>query len=121
MREKLGQTNASCLAIDTGQSPPVQSYCYRIAPAWKEELHGEIKQLLDQGILKPSHSPWSVPMVPIRESNGSLWLCINYRKLNQVRVGDLYLGLMTCRGHMVVEGRLKERFLSSACTEGEPA
>ena len=45
--EKLGQTSAACHVIDTGQSSPVQSYPYRIAPAWKEELHGEIKQLFD--------------------------------------------------------------------------
>ena len=41
--EKLGQTSAACPVIDTGQSPPVQLYPYRIAPAWKEELYGEIK------------------------------------------------------------------------------
>ena len=38
--EKLGQTSAACHVIDTGQSPQVQSYPYRIASAWKEELHG---------------------------------------------------------------------------------
>ena len=42
------------------------SLTYRIAPAWKEELHGEIKQLIDQGILEPSHRPWSASMVPIQ-------------------------------------------------------
>ena len=66
------------------------NYPYRIAPAWKEKLHGEIKQLLDQGILEPSHSPWSAPISPIRKTNGSLRLCIDYRKLNQVTVGDPY-------------------------------
>ena len=30
--EKLGQTSAACHVIDTGQSPPVQSYTW-IAPA----------------------------------------------------------------------------------------
>ena len=88
--EWLGQTSAACHVIDTGQSTPVQSYPNRVAPAWKEELHGKIKQLLDQGILEPSHSPWSTPMVPIRKTNGALRLCIDYRKLNQVTVSDPY-------------------------------
>ena len=84
--ERLGQTSAACHVIDTGQSTPVQSYPYRVAPAWKEELHGEI----NQGILEPSHSPWSAPMVPVRKTNGALRLCMDYRKLNQVTVSDPY-------------------------------
>ena len=88
--EKLCQTSAARHVIDTGKSPPVQSYTYRIAPAWNKELHGEIKQLLDQGNHEPSHSSWSAPIVPIRKTNGSLRLCINYRKLTQVTVRDPY-------------------------------
>ena len=53
--DNLDQTSAAQHVIDTGQLPPVQSYPYRIAPAWKD-LHREMKQLLDQGILEPSHS-----------------------------------------------------------------
>ena len=88
--EKLSQTNATCHVMDTDQSPLGQSYLYRIAPAWKEELYGDIKQLLDLGILEPSHSPWSAPMGSIRKTNCSLQLCIDYCKLNQVTVGDPY-------------------------------
>ena len=82
--KKLSQTSA------TSESLPVQSYPYKIAPAWKEEHHGEIKQLIDQGILEPSHSPCSAPVVPIRKTNGSLWLCIDCSKLNHVTIGDPY-------------------------------
>ena len=88
--DKLGHTSSVSHVIDTGQSAPVQSYPYRIAPAWKEELHDEVRQLLEDGIIIPSHSPWSAPMVPIRKTSGALRLCIDYRKLNQVTVADPY-------------------------------
>ena len=88
--DKLGHTSSVSHVIDTGQSAPVQSYPYRIAPAWKEELHDEVRQLLEDGIIIPSHSPWSAPMVPIRKTSGALRLCIDYRKQNQVTVADPY-------------------------------
>ena len=126
MIEKLGQTSAACHVIDTGQSLPVQSYPYRIAPVLKEKLHGEIKQLPDQGILEPSQSPWSAPMAPIRKTNSSLRWCINYCKLNQVTVGYHYqmpriddlLDKVTGSTWMS-KIDLRKGFLSDACTEGE--
>ena len=42
------------------------------------------------GIVVPSTSPWSSPTVPIQKSDGSVRLCIDYRKLNAVTVPDPY-------------------------------
>ena len=61
--DKLGQASGVDHTIETGQSAPVQAYPYRIAPAWKDELHREVRQLLDDGVIAPSYSPWSAPMV----------------------------------------------------------
>ena len=88
--ERLGQTIGTEHEIDTGQSPPVQAYPYRMPPNWKRELHGEIKKLLDDEIIAPITCPWSAPMVPIRKTDGSLRLCIDYRKLNKATVSDPY-------------------------------
>ena len=49
-----------------------------------------MKQLLDMGIITPSHSSWSASMVPIGKTDCSLHLCIDYRKLNAVTVADPY-------------------------------
>ena len=76
--------------IEMAESPPVQNYPYQIAPGRKDEMHREVKQLLEMGIITPSRSPWSAPMVPFRKTDGSLHLCIDYRKLNAVTVGDPY-------------------------------
>ncbi len=71
-------------AIDTGQLPPIQ------APNWKKELHDEVKKLLNDGAIVPITCPWSAPMVPIRKTDGSLRLCIDYRKLNSAMISDPY-------------------------------
>ena len=88
--ERLGQAIRTEHEIDTGQSPPVQAYPYRTPPNWKSELHGEIKKLLNDEIIAPITCLWSAPMVPIRKTDGSLRLCIEYRKLNKATVSDPY-------------------------------
>ena len=62
---ELGKVTAVSHAIDTGQDPPIRSHPYRIAQGLKEELHQEIRSLVQEGILVPSRSPWSSPMVPL--------------------------------------------------------
>lgn len=38
----------------------------------------------------PSTSPWTSPIVPVRKKDGSLRLCIDYRKLNDMTTEDRY-------------------------------
>ena len=52
----------------------------------KEQLH----QLLEQGFIRPSTSPWGAPVLFQKKKDGSLRLCIDYRGLNQVTVKNKY-------------------------------
>ena len=86
----MGKASAVTHQIDTGQHAPIWSVPYRLAPAWRDQLREEIHSLLDASIIKPSLSPWSSSMVPVRKPDGSVLLCIDYRKINQVTVPDPY-------------------------------
>ena len=44
----------------------------------------------ERGIIRPSRSPWSSPLVLVTKSNGTLRPCGDYRKLNQVTTSDMY-------------------------------
>ena len=58
--------------INTEGHDPSWTHPHRIAPAWREPLKEEVKSLLEKGIVRPSNSPWSSPVVPVRKPDGSL-------------------------------------------------
>ena len=46
--------------------------------------------MLDAGIVSPSSSPWSIPMVIVPKRDGIDRICIDYRKLNKALFKDSY-------------------------------
>ncbi|XP_040369333.1 uncharacterized protein LOC121051237 [Rosa chinensis] len=59
---------------------------FRMAPTELKELMEQIDGLLEQGFIRPSTSPWGDPVVFARKKDGSLRLCVDYRKLNKVTI-----------------------------------
>ena len=49
-----------------------------------------IHDMLDKGIIRPSSSPWAAPIVLAKKKDGSLRLCIDYRRLNAVTKRDSF-------------------------------
>ena len=66
--------------IDTGDDGAVRQPLYRLPHAFREKVQEEIKDMLEQGIIEPSTSDWASPMVVVIKKDGSLRLCIDYRK-----------------------------------------
>jgi hypothetical protein len=69
---------------------PIYQRPYRVAPPVADELERQCQELNSLNIIEPSKSPWSAPMVPIRKADGSIRLCIDYRKLNRVTIPDKF-------------------------------
>ena len=61
-----------------------------MAPAELRELKRQLEELLEKGYIRPSFSPWGSPVLFVRKKDGSLRLCIDYRKLNQVTIKNRY-------------------------------
>lgn len=46
--------------------------------------------MIGLGVIEPSRSEWSSPMVIVLNKDGSLRLCIDFRKLNALSKFDAY-------------------------------
>jgi len=69
---------------------PISKAPYRMAPTELVERKKQLQELLDKGLIRPSVSPWGAPVLFARKKDGSLRLCIDYRKLNRVTVKNKY-------------------------------
>ncbi|XP_068121096.1 uncharacterized protein [Hyperolius riggenbachi] len=63
---------------------------YRIPEARRQAVAGEIQRMLELGVIEPSHSEWSSPIVLVPKPDGSLRFCNDFRKLNEVSKFDTY-------------------------------
>ena len=59
--------------INVKEGYPLRTHPYRIAPDMFDDLKGELDDFISKGIIVPSRSPWSSPMVPLRKKE--YWTC----------------------------------------------
>lgn len=85
-----GQANSVKHFIDTGNFQPINSVPYRCGEKEKEALNTQLNEMLKQGAVVPSKSPWSFPVVLVKKKDGSLRFCVDYRKLNNITKKDVY-------------------------------
>jgi hypothetical protein len=96
--DNLTTTTASEHAIPTPGIDPfrgIASRNYQIPEALKDELQRIIDQMLCDKIIRHSNSPWNSPVILVRKkedaSKKEKWrLVIDFRRLNEVKVGDAY-------------------------------
>ncbi len=48
----------------------------------RDEVEREIEKMLKSGVIVKSDAEWVSPVVPVRKKDGSLRVCVDYRKLN---------------------------------------
>ena len=59
---------------------------YRYPYAQKSEIECMVAEMLEVGIIQPSQSSFSAPVVLVHKNDGSLHMCPDYRKLNNLTI-----------------------------------
>ena len=76
--------------VNVGDAPPIKQHPYRCPLAKREMMKKEVEYLLENGLAKPSHSPWSSPCLLTPKADGSTRFCTDYRRVNAVTVPDSF-------------------------------
>ena len=76
--------------IITTDAQPVRMKPYRIPHAWDKEVSDQVQQMLDNGIIRPSSSPWNAPVILVKKKDDSMRFVCDFRGLNDVTKKDSY-------------------------------
>ena len=71
-------------------SKPVYKHPYRLSPLETAKMHKQIADLLAKGFIEPSNSPYGSPILFASKADGTLRMCIDYRKLNNQTIKTRY-------------------------------
>ena len=87
---KLGRFDRVKHHIDDQGHTPARSRPYRLSPPVQASLREQIENLLSQGAIEESVSPYASPVVMVRKKDGSYRFCVDFRNLNRNTVRDMF-------------------------------
>jgi hypothetical protein len=72
-----------------GSLPPnIRPYCHPFSQ--KNEIERMVQELLNAGVIHPSMSPYSLPIVMVLKKEGSWRMCPDFRALNKLTIKDKF-------------------------------
>lgn len=74
------------LSTDIPQVTPPR----RFTEEQQRAISNEIDEMLNDNIIRPSNSPYAAEIVLVKKKGGNWRVCIDYRLLNKVTIGDNY-------------------------------
>ena len=77
------------IELEPGKTPPFGPL-YKMSYPKLDELKKQIQEFLDQGIIRPSHSPYGAPILFVKKKEGTLRMCVDYKALNKITIKNRY-------------------------------
>ncbi|KAL8601066.1 hypothetical protein ACOMHN_040767 [Nucella lapillus] len=88
LTDKPGKTTLETYTVELTTKQPVHVKAYPIPYATRQVVEEEVEKMLELGVIEPSRSPYSAPVVIVRKKSGEHRFCVDYRRLNNVTKVD---------------------------------
>ena len=86
---QLGHAKGYKHHIETDCSEPIKLKGYRLGYAEREEAEKQVKELLNNGLIRRSTSGWSTPIIMVKQNN-KFRMVYDFQKLNNVTKEQVY-------------------------------
>lgn len=87
---ELGYTEVVQHHVNTGDHTPVKQQFRRIPFVHCDIVEKMVQDMTEQGVIRPSISPWASPVVLVPKKDGTKRFCVDYRRLNGITKKDVY-------------------------------
>jgi hypothetical protein len=68
----------------------LRAQSFRLKPYRYTPQQKEVKEMLGNGIIQQSTSPFASHVLVVKKKDGEWWLCVDYRRLNAYTVKNMY-------------------------------
>ena len=84
-----GAIGVPSMSIET-EGPPIFQRAYRAPLTKRQVIDDAVDEMLSDGVISPSNSPWASPVTLAPKKDGGYRVCIDYRRMNAVTKKDRY-------------------------------
>jgi len=85
-----GETDRIKFEINTGDELPRKQAVRRVPFAVRHEIANQLEKMQRNGVVKPSQSSWSSPIVLVKKRDGTIRFCVDYCLLNSITKPDVF-------------------------------
>ena len=90
LSSRPGKTQLAECCVNTGRASPIRLPPYRLPHAYRDIVKSELEEMEKDGIIERSSSEWAFSIVLVKKKDGSLRMCVDYRRLNAISDADAY-------------------------------
>ena len=84
-----GETDLIYMEIETGEARPKEQPIRRVLFALRQEVANQLAKMQRDGVIQPSRSPWSSPVVLVKKQDGTHQFCVEPDSFSLLRIEDL--------------------------------